>query len=258
MAADRLPVVEAMALGEVEVRMDGRKVLDLEWESEKSKGLFLLLLTQQRPLRRDEIVATLWPDAGGSKASSAFHSTLYRVRRALYFECVIESGGAYALNPRGSFLYDVREFERLSETARAMAEDDPSYVDALRAAIDLYRGPFAPNLEGEWSDACRLRLEERFLEVAAKLADRLLRQGDHAGAAQACQRLLEYDPYNEAASYKLMTAYAASGDHEAALHVYRHYREVLETDLGEKPGQAIEQLYSEVRDQLGQAAGRPP
>jgi two-component SAPR family response regulator len=257
-ATHHLPAVEVMALGEVKVRMDGRKVLDLEWESEKSKELLLLLLSHQRPLRRDEIVAALWPEAGGSRASSAFHSTLYRMRRALYVECVVESGGAYALNPSGSFLYDVREFERLSEKARSIAEDDPSCVDTLREGIDLYRGPFAPNLEGEWADACRLSLEEKFLWVAATLADRLLRQRDHAGAAQACQRLLEYDPYNEAASYKLMKAQAASGDYEAALHAYRHYREVLETDVGEEPGQAIVQLYYEVRDQIGRGAGRPP
>jgi DNA-binding SARP family transcriptional activator len=203
-------------------------------------------------------VAALWPEAGGSKASSAFHSTLYRVRRALYFECVVESGGSYALNPSGTFLYDVRGFEGAVEKAKRMGEDDPSYVDSLREAVNLYRGPFAPNLDGEWPDACRLRLEERFLEVAAKLADRLLRQGDHAGAAQVCQRLLEYDPYNEAACYKLMKAHADSGDYEAALHAYRGYSEVLETDVGEQPAEAIIRLYSEIRDQLGQAAGRPP
>ncbi len=251
-------MVEVMALGNVEVQIDGRKVLDLEWESEKSKELFLLLLAQQRPLRRDEIVAALWPEAGGSKASSAFHSSLYRVRRALYFECVIESGGAYVLNPSGTFLYDVRRFEGAVEKARRMAEDDPSYVDTLREAIDLYGGPFAPNLEGEWADARRLRFEQAFLEVAAKLADTLPRQGDHAGAAQVCQRLLEYDPYNEAAFYKLMKAHAASGDYEAVLRAYRGYSEVMEQDLGEKPGQAIVQLYSEVRDQLARTAGRPP
>ncbi len=258
LAADRLPVVEAMTLGEVEVRMDGRKVLDLEWESEKSKELLLLLLSHERPLRRDEVVAALWPEAGGSKASSAFHSTLYRVRHALYFECVIESGGAYALNPSGTFLYDVREFEGAVEKAKRMAEDDPSYVDTLREAIDVYRGPFAPNLEGEWADERRLRFEQAFLEVAAKLADRLLWQGDHAGATQVCQRLLEYDPYNEAACYKLMKAYAASGDYGAALHAYRGYSELLETDIGERPAEAIVQLYSEIRDQLGRTAGRPP
>jgi len=256
--ADRLPSVEVTALGGVEVTMERRKVLDLEWESEKSKELFLLLLTHERPLRRDEIVVALWPEAGGSRASSAFHSTLYRVRRALYGECIVTSGGAYALNPLGTFRYDVREFDRLSKAARGMAEDDPSYVDALRAVIGLYRGPFAPNLESEWADTRRLRLEERFLELAAKLADRLLWQEDHAEAAQTCRRLLEYDPYNEAAYYKLIKAYAASGDHEGALRAYKRYRDVLEIDLGEKPGQAIVQLYSEIRDQLGQAAGRPP
>ena len=257
-AADRLPVIEVMALGHLEMQLDGRKVLDLEWESEKSKELFLLLLSHEHPLRRDEIVAALWPEAGGSKASSAFHSSIYRVRRALYFECVTESGGAYALNPAASFLCDVREFERLAETARSMAEDDPSYVDTLRKAIDLYRGPFAPNLEGEWADALRLRIEQGFLEVAARLADALLRQGDHAEAAQTCQRLLECDPYDEAACYKLINTLIASGDYEAALHAYRRYRELLEIDLGEKPGQAISQLYSEIRDQLGRMAGQPP
>ena len=257
-AGHQLPVVKVMALGDLEVQMDGRKVLDLEWESDKSKELFLLLLTHERPLRRDEIVAALWPEAGGSKASSAFHSSLYRARRALYVECVIESGGAYAINRSGTFLYDVREFERAVETIRGMAEDDPNYVDTLREAMNLYRGPFVSNLEAEWADALRLRLEGKFLWVAAALADGLLRQGDHAGAAQACHRLLEYDPYSEAVAYKLMGAYVASGDREAALRAYRRYSEVLEMDIGEKPGEAIVHLYSELRDQLGRTAGRPP
>jgi DNA-binding SARP family transcriptional activator len=124
--------------------------------------------------------------------------------------------------------------------------------------MDLYRGPFAPNIESEWADARRLRLEELFLEAAARLADKLLRMGDRAEAVRVCQRLLEYDPYNEAASYKLMKAYAASGDNEAALHAFRRYSEVLETDIGEKPGRAIAQLYLEVRDRLGRTAGQPP
>ena len=257
-AADRLPAIKVTALGHLEVQMDGRDILNLEWESEKSKELFLLLLSHQRPLRRDEIVTALWPESGGGRASSAFHSTLYRVRRALHTECVVELDGAYALNPSGTFLYDVREFERSVEKTRRITEDDPSYVDRLRKAIDLYCGPFAPTIESEWAEARRRSLEQGFLEVAAKLADRLLQREDYAEAGHACRRLLEYDPYNEAASYKLIKARAALGDYEAALHTYRRYREMLETDLGEKPGQAIVQLYSEVRDQLAQTAGRPP
>jgi LuxR family maltose regulon positive regulatory protein len=255
---ERLPMVEVTSLGNIEVQMDGRKILSFEWESEKSKELLLLLLDHERPLRRDEIVTALWPEAAGSKASSAFHSTLYRLRRALYFECVIGSGGAYALNPAGNFLYDAREFERSVEAAARAEEDDPSYAGSLRAAMNLYQGPFAPSLDGEWADSRRLRLAERFLEVAARLADLLLRQGDHTGAVQACERLLECDPYNEAACYKLMNAHAASGDYEAALHAYRRHGQVLEVDLGEKPGQAIVELRSEIRGQFRRVSGQPP
>jgi DNA-binding SARP family transcriptional activator len=257
-APKRFPTVEIMSLGDLEVRIEGRKVLDLEWESEKSKELFLFLHSRDRPLRRDEVVAALWPETGGSRASSVFHSTIHRVRRALYAECVVESGGAYTLNPDGSFPCDAREFEDLAEAARRMDQDDPSYVRTLRAAADLYRGAFAPSVESEWADARRLKLEEQFLEVAARLGDKLLRMGDHAGAVRVCQRLLEYDPYNEAACYKLMKAYVATGDTEAALHAFRHYSEELEREIGEKPGRAIAQLYSEVRDRLGQTTGRPP
>ncbi len=247
------PVVEMVALGDVEVRMDGRKIMDVEWESEKSKELLLVLLTVGRPLRRDEIVARLWPDAGGSRAVSSFHSGLYRVRRALYPECIIESGGAYALNPDGAFHYDVREFERLANSARRLSEDDSDYFDALTAAVELYRGPFAPAVEPEWAEYHRFRLAEQFLELASKLAERFLRQGDFARAALACQRVLEHDPYNEAACYKLVKAYSSSGDDEAALAGYRHFRRTLEADLGEQPGEALRRLYSEIRGHLGQA-----
>jgi LuxR family maltose regulon positive regulatory protein len=256
--AERLPAVEVKALGDLQVLMEGREILNLEWESEKSKELLLLLLTHERPLRRDEIVTALWPEAGASRAISAFHSNLYRVRRALYTECVIESGGTYTLNPAGAFRYDVREFERAVETARRMAEDAPGYVDTLRRATDLYRGPFAPGFEGEWVNARRLKLEQAFLEIGAKLADWFLRRGDHAGAVHTCQRLLEYDPYNEAACYKLMKAHQASGDHEASLYAFRRYSEVLEMDIGERPGLAIVELYSDIRNRLGRTAGRPP
>ena len=256
--AQGLLAIEVMALGEVEIRMDGRKILDLEWESEKSRELFLLLLSHNRPMRRDEIVAALWPETGGKRATSAFHSSLYRVRRALNAECVVESGGAYALNPAARLSYDVREFERALEMAGATPAGDRAYVDALRTAVDLYRGPFAPSLDSEWADARRLALEERFLEAAAKLADRLILREDYAAAVQVCRRLLECDPYNEAACYKLMQAHAAAGDCEAAFYAYRRYSEALDRDIGDKPGHAISRLYSEVRAQLGRATGSPP
>ncbi|HEU4759719.1 MAG TPA: BTAD domain-containing putative transcriptional regulator [Dehalococcoidia bacterium] len=252
-----LPVVEVVALGEFAVRMNGRLVMDYEWESEKSKELLLLLLSQERSLRRDEIVAALWPESAGARAISGFHSCLYRVRHALYSESIVESGRAYCLNPAGSFEYDVQEFERLVARARGSGEE-PAGEDALRRAVDLYNGPFAPGIESEWVQTRRLRLEDRFLDAAAKLADKLLDQREFRGAAEACKRLLEYDPYNEAACHKLMRACALAGDQEAALIAYRRFSEALEADLGERPAEGLTRLYAAIRKRIGRTANSPP
>ncbi len=252
------PVVEARALGNLEVRMDGRTILSIEWESEKSKELFLLLLTTDRPLTRDEIVANLWPDRGGKKASSAFHSTLHRMRGALYQECVTESGGTYALQPSGTFLYDVRDFLHSSEKARRLGEAHPGYADAMREAVNLYRGPFVALLDGEWAQSYRLKLEERFVGVAARLGAHLLQKGDYAGTIEVSNALLNSDPYNETAVQQLMQALAALGDREGAFRVYRRYCDVLEQELGLKPGRDIEQLHSEIRNGAKGTLLKPP
>ena len=254
----RLPPVEVIALGDIEVRLDGRLVMELEWESEKSKEMFLLLLMSAQPMRRDELIAALWPDTGGRRATSVFHSTLHRVRRALYTECVVESAGFYVLTTRGTFSCDALEFQRLLQALKEIKEGDPHFTDTLRSACDLYGGPFAAVLDAEWADSVRSRLEREFLDTASRLSEILLECGDCAGAAQLCDRLLHYDPYNEAACYRLMRTQAALGHYDSAAYTYRRYAEMLERDIGDRPGRAIVELYSQIREGLGQATSQPP
>ena len=240
------PLVDVKALGDFQVRVGGRLVLSVEWESEKSKELFLLLLTSARPLTRDEIVAAIWPDAGGKRASSVFHSTLHRIRRALYRECLVESGGAYALQPSGTFVLDVQDFTHLTERARALADDREGGIEVLRQAVHLYSGPFAPLLDSDWAQSHRLRLEERFTEAATRLNRQLLWQADYTAALEVSERLLESDPYRETAVHQLMQALSALGDRDSAIRAYRRYSDLVELELGIKPGHEIQQLYGQI------------
>ena len=251
------PVVEVRALGVFEARVAGRLVLSVEWESEKGKELFLLLLTSAHPLTRDEIIAAIWPDAGGKRASSVFHSTLHRIRRALYRECLVESGGAYALQPSGTFVFDAQDFTQLTEKARGLKDDREGSLDIMRQAVHLYSGPFAPLLESDWAQSYRLRLEERFTEVAARLTTQLVRQGDYAAALEVSETLLESDPYNEAAIYQLMHALSALGDRDGAVRAYRRYSDLLELELGIKPGHEIQQLHGEIQNKANKIPLEP-
>ncbi len=169
----------------------------------------------------------------------------------------MESGGSYVLNAAGSFRSDVNEFERLASSVVRMTDSDSTYADTLRIATDLYRGPFAPALESEWADVLRRSLEERFLQLIARLGDRLFQERAYGEATKAWQRFLEYDPYNEAACYKLMKALVAREDYQAALRTYRRYGEMLRTDIGEGPGPLLVDLYQEVRLKLGPTPSPP-
>jgi DNA-binding SARP family transcriptional activator len=135
----------------------------------------------------------------------------------------------------------------LTERARALGEDREGGIEVLRQAVHLYSGPFAPLLDSDWAQSYRLRLEERFTETATRLNRQLLRQADYAAAIEVSERLLESDPYSETAVYQLMHALSALGDRDSAIRTYRRYSDLLELELGIKPGHEIQQLHSEIR-----------
>ena len=99
-----VPRIHAEAFGTPRVTVGGRQIADLEWRSERSKEMFFLLLDKQRPLRKEQIALELWPDLSPEQLNSAFHSTLYRLRRALDPLVVERTDGGYRVSRSTVFL----------------------------------------------------------------------------------------------------------------------------------------------------------
>lgn len=241
------PAIEVRALGAFEVKLGGRFVSPIEWESEKSRELFLFLLTSGRPLTRDAIISNLWPDGDRKRVTSAFHSTLHRCRRALYSKVIVEAGGWYSLQSEGSFSSDVGRFQDLTRSA----QDDLSReaeMKRLTEAAEAYCGPFAPSLFAEWSGELRRALEDRFISVALRLGQLLRAERLHERAANEFERVLSVDRFNEAAWYGLLLAEAALGGRERGLRAYRRYEKLLQSELGELPSGRVAAFYQQLRE----------
>jgi DNA-binding SARP family transcriptional activator len=251
-----LPSVDVLAFGGMDITIDGRTMSSVEWESEKSRELFLLMLTTGRALRRDEIASALWPDTERARSVSAFHSTIHRIRKALYPECVIEFGGLYQLNPAASFQCDVTRFQALLKKARDRRGEESHR--ALSDAITLYRGPFAPSLDSEWADDLRRQLEERFVEMAGRLAGKFFDDAEYVEAIEVYQKILSCDPLNEPACYKALKCHLALGNFEAAATMYRQFRALLDAELGQAPSLAVEKLSEEIIRATVGVQLRPP
>ena len=158
-----------------------------------------------------------------SNANSNFHSTLYRLRSALYPNCVDRDGEVYQLNPAWNFWIDMEEFERLLAQADRVPEGDSSKESLLTRSTDLYRGPFASEIDSEWCDTLRTALEFKFLDASLELASEREAGGDFQGAIRLLERHLEVDELKEEVYYRIMDLHLKLGAKASATLIYRRF-----------------------------------
>jgi ATP/maltotriose-dependent transcriptional regulator MalT/DNA-binding SARP family transcriptional activator len=240
-----LPAVHAFALGRGSVMVAERQVSDLEWRSEKSKEMIFFLLARKDAVPKEEIFAALWPDLSASKCNSNFHSSLYRLRRAVFRECVVRTAsGAYELNPRGVFTTDVDAFNKAMLEAD-LARDEDARAASLEQAIGHYKGPFLASTYSEWVEPLRRELEDRYIEGLNELAAHTLRRGEFEAALTLFRLLEGVDPYSEAAAFGIMRCQIGLNDGPTAARHFRRFRQLLKDELDEEPSPRLLDLYRE-------------
>jgi ATP/maltotriose-dependent transcriptional regulator MalT len=219
--------VYTFGFGHLRVEMNGREVTDLEWRSEKSKEMFFFFVANRRALRKEEIVAALWPDMPDEKTTSAFHSNMYRLRKALYQDVIAKESGRYILDPQATFVFDVEDYQKALQGAHGAPGGSAEAIAGMEKALTLYTGQFAADFYSEWAQTLRYQLEEQNMSMLGTLAAAYNEAGDYKKSADVCQRILEVDEFNEAAWYRLMSNYIQSDQAEAAKYCYNRYVQIV-------------------------------
>lgn len=242
---ETLYALRVYALGPSQVFLHTEPVLLSRWASVRTRELFFFLLAHPEGVRRDQVGSLFWPDLPPSRMNTVFHTVLYRLRRALFNDCVVYQDGLYRLNDQVQWWYDVQEFERLLDEAGNAASPEEQ-MERYQEALALYRGDYLEEFYSDWCQRERDRLRERYMAAAMRLADLYL---EHVGpelAVGVCQSLLARDRYQERAYHRLMRAYAAMGDRTAAIKAYRQCVDLLREDLGLDPLPETEELYRQI------------
>ncbi len=216
--------------GHARVEYNGQEISDLEWRSEKSREMFFFFLCNRRGLRKEEIVAALWPDMPDEKTTSAFHSNMYRLRKALYKDIISKESGRYQLDPNGSFAFDVEQFQAAMEAVAGAGADEA--LKHMERAESLYKGQFAPEFYSEWAETLRWQLEEQYMSLLGSLSAAYNEAGEFKKSADLCQKIVELDEFNEAAWYRLMSNYIQAQQAEAAKYCYNRYVQIVSEDAG--------------------------
>ncbi|MBN1177947.1 MAG: tetratricopeptide repeat protein, partial [Anaerolineae bacterium] len=237
----------AYGFGRGHVEREGIPIAASAWDAASARHFFFYFLSY--PVRaREQVFADIWPDQEPS--TGLFHTTKYRVRRALGVTAVLHEDGAYRLNAGLDVWYDVREFEQLIERARRVPRVQA--LRYLRQAIDLYGGDFLADCYADWCVELREALRQQYLEAIGTLAGHLLALRRPGEAAPILRRGLEVDNLREDLCRQLMRALALDGRADEAAAHYRQCARVLERELGFEPESETTELYRAI------CAGRFP
>jgi len=235
------------ALGEPVVLLDDSPVTG--WRRARAQELFFFLLESKQPLRKDKIIAALWPESNEDEIlNQTFRSTVYCIRQVLGDSCLVYQSGAYQLDLQavyGPIWYDVAAFEEYERTARAASEeeDDIQAEQAYKYMIELYRGKYVEAFYSDWCLARRDALHQSLMEAHKQLALIAWHREEWEESLQHWQHLLALDPCLETAHYGIMRCYARLGKRDLALRQYQRCRRELHEQLGAEPGHTIQKFY---------------
>lgn len=232
--------VRISLLGGLAMEVDGRAVDVLSLKPRARSLLRLLALSAGRPLHREAIVATLWPDSDADTGMRLLHVALTALRHALAPDAtaaegvLVREGEAYRLLlPPGSDV-DVRQVdEMLTAGHRARsAGNREAAIACYERVLWLHTDDLLPE-EGpaEWVVDERQRLQMAAADAAQALVELHVARGDTASALMACSRGLHLDRYRDALWRMLIAVHASNGDVAAAAETRRRYHELL-VELG--------------------------
>jgi DNA-binding SARP family transcriptional activator len=193
--------------------------------------LKILVARRGRAVPRDELMELLWPEGAGDKLANRLSVALSTLRAALD-PAKRASSNYFLVSDRESCRLDSDRVEVdverfLMDAARGLAlarRGDPAAGDVLRRAESGYSGDFLEeNAYDDWAAALRDEARAAYLHSCRALAEGAEAKGEAVEAARYLRRLLERDPYDEAAHLQLVQVLFAGGQHGEARRAYRAY-----------------------------------
>jgi DNA-binding SARP family transcriptional activator len=208
--------------------------------------LRFLALHADRPVHREVLQETFWPDSDATTGARSLHVALSAVRRELAngegrgtCELLVRDGDAYRLAMPEGARVDLADFDAAVLRARRARGIGGAAAEAAdRAVLTTYGGDLLPeDGPADWVTGRRERARGEVVEAARSLAEAVIER-DPAAAADACSAGLAVDAYHDPLWRLLVAARERAGDPAAATSARSGYSRML-ADLGVGPTERV-------------------
>lgn len=187
-----------------------------------------------RPLLRQSVAGTLWPETSESRAAANLRSALWRLNQ---LEIRVVAASGMSLQLASGVRVDLRDRTAQAQSLLASTEADLERVDETSFGHDLL-----PDWYDDWLVIARERFHQLRLRALEFLCERLAARGEFARALDAGLAAVAGEPLRESAHRALVRAHLAEGNPAEAVRQFELYRQLLSTQLGLTPSLRIIEL----------------
>lgn len=203
-----------------------------DFRTKKTASLFgYLAFTAGRELPKDILIDAFWPETDVDRGRGSLRTALSALRTSLQQGedrwQVFDTGLASVRLNVDHFWIDAVEFAALARTGESL--------DELTTAFELYQGPLLQGFHDPWIMPQALDLEETYVQLARKIVDMTLAEGDPERAVSCARRALTICPEREELHVAQMLAYSRAGMGSAVIRQFELLESMLDDLWGERP-----------------------
>ncbi|MCY0928615.1 BTAD domain-containing putative transcriptional regulator [Streptomyces sp. H27-H1] len=225
------------------------RVTDL---SDIQQRIVAALVLNDRPFRRGDLAARLWPDAPADRAGARLRQTLWRLNQAT-------AGGLLRASHTTVTLADDVEVDYRAAAGLMAAVSGAGGIvvaeDRLPQAWSVLRHPLLNDWDDDWLVPFQEKWKLQRVQTLERLAERFLQRRQHSAVLELADAATQADPLREGPRRLAVQSCLFVGEVADAHRRYRRYQELLSAELGVAPSGAIPQLLRQDRErQLALAA----
>lgn len=222
-----------------------------------------LVMNRNRPIQRDFLAGTFWPDVPQTRARRRLSQTLWQIQDVVndgptsYINATTDT---LEFNTKAPYWLDVELFDTTFESAVAGGQDPQARrrdsMAVFRGCVDLYRGDFLEGFSDEWLSIEQEYYRVRYVTALRRLVDATKAEGAYDEALAHARRLSHHDPLSEDVHQEVMRLCFLLGRASEALGQYERLRSIWSEELGTEPSATSEALREKIIRQLN-AGVRP-
>lgn len=195
--------------------------------------LLALLAISDRPVRRLNMAAALWPDSTPLRASGNLRSAIWRVQRQ----------GIRAIDAH----HDTLELAVAVEVDVRVVASQAAWLgdrweDCRDLDFDDLTGELLPDWDDDWVLVERERIRQLRIHALERLCECLTKAGHLRRAAEVGLAAVRVEPFRESSQRALIKVHLAEGNVAEALNRYSMFKHLLRDELRLEPSHQMEDL----------------